>query len=100
MFEMDKCREEFEVIARSNGWNLTTYPEITERIDYVNNLTEQAWQMYQHQQAKVEELQKRVDYLEKAEFKLAQVKAILQNNPKLLESILIKKIEQTLKGES
>ncbi|HEM7081242.1 TPA: hypothetical protein ACNH4J_003559 [Acinetobacter baumannii] len=58
---MDKCREEFEVIARSNGWNLTTYPEITERIDYVNNLTEQAWQMYQHQQAKVEELQKRVD---------------------------------------
>ncbi|MBF6795304.1 hypothetical protein HN279_20270, partial [Acinetobacter baumannii] len=86
-------------IARSNGWNLTTYPEITERIDYVNNLTEQAWQMYQHQQAKVEELQKRVDYLEKAEFKLAQVKAILQNNPKLLESILIKKIEQTLKGE-
>ncbi|WP_239819108.1 hypothetical protein [Acinetobacter baumannii] len=54
---MDKCREEFEVIARSNGWNLTTYPEITERIDYVNNLTEQAWQMYQHQQAKVEELQ-------------------------------------------
>lgn len=58
MFEMDKCREEFEVIARSNGWNLTTYPEITERIDYVNNLTEQAWQMYQHQQAKVEELEK------------------------------------------
>lgn len=54
---MDKCREEFEVIARSNGWNLTTYPEITERIDYVNNLTEQAWQMYQHQQAKVEGLQ-------------------------------------------
>ncbi|EHU1917926.1 hypothetical protein [Acinetobacter baumannii] len=53
---MDKCREEFEVIARSNGWNLTTYPEITERIDYVNNLTEQAWQMYQHQQAKVEGL--------------------------------------------
>ncbi|MDH2638464.1 hypothetical protein QDR35_07635 [Acinetobacter baumannii] len=45
------------MIARSNGWNLTTYPEITERIDYVNNLTEQAWQMYQHQQAKVEELE-------------------------------------------
>ncbi|HFG6946223.1 hypothetical protein U2F15_02330 [Acinetobacter baumannii] len=52
----------------------------------------------QSQQAKVEELQKRVDSLEKAEFKLAQVKAILQNNPKLLESILIKKIEQALKG--
>lgn len=45
------------------------------------------------------ELQKRVDTLEKTEFKLAQVKAILQNNPKLLESILVKKIEQALKGE-
>lgn len=52
-----------------------------------------------HQQSKVDELQKRVDSLEKAEFKLAQVKAILQNNPKLLESILVKKIEQALKGE-
>lgn len=58
MFEMDKCREEFEVVARKNGWNLTTYPEITGRIDYVNVLTEQAWQMFQHQQAKVEELEK------------------------------------------
>ncbi|HAV5536642.1 TPA: hypothetical protein JI099_13890 [Acinetobacter baumannii] len=46
-----------------------------------------------------EELQKRVASLEKTEFKLAQVKAILQNNPKLLESILVKKIEQALKGE-
>ncbi|MDV4226916.1 hypothetical protein MSC38_01160 [Acinetobacter baumannii] len=55
---MDKCREEFEVVARKNGWNLTTYPEITGRIDYVNVLTEQAWQMFQHQQAKVEELEK------------------------------------------
>ncbi|WP_258579372.1 hypothetical protein [Acinetobacter baumannii] len=53
----------------------------------------------QSMQAKVEELQKRVDALEKTEFKLAQVKAILQNNPKLLESILVKKIEQALKGE-
>ena len=50
------------------------------------------------QQSKVDELQKRVDLLEKAEFKLAQVRGILQNNPKLLESILVKKIEQALKG--
>ncbi|MDA3537102.1 hypothetical protein MJ038_15210 [Acinetobacter baumannii] len=86
------------------------------------------WQeAWQHQQAKVEELQtqlslqrqrvkafeeeltssrnygdelqKRVASLEKTEFKLAQVKAILQNNPKLLESILVKKIEQALKGD-
>ncbi|MFP1028587.1 hypothetical protein ACLDZY_17700 [Acinetobacter baumannii] len=46
-----------------------------------------------------DELQKRVDSLEKVEFKLVQVKAILQNNPKLLESILVKKLEQALKGE-
>ena len=52
------------------------------------------------QQSKIDDLQKRVDLLEKAEFKLAQVRAILQNNPKLLESILVKKIEQALKGEN
>lgn len=78
------------------------------------------WEAWQEQQAKVDELQedkevliktirdnqawcldlqKRVDSLEKAEFKLAQVKAIIQNNPKLLESILVKKIEQALKRE-
>lgn len=80
---------------------------------YRNHIVQTAYEVFQHQQAKVEELQtlytqqginmlklqKRVDSLEKAEFKLTQVKAILQNNPKLLESILIKKIEQALKGE-
>ncbi|MDC4776262.1 hypothetical protein OHV98_18395 [Acinetobacter baumannii] len=58
-----------------------------------------AYMSFQYQQAKVEELQNRVDSLEKAEFKLAQVKAIIRNNPKLLESILIRKLEQALKGE-
>lgn len=52
----------------------------------------QAWKL------KSDELQKRVDSLEKYEFKLAQIKAILENNPKLLESIIVKKIEQALKG--
>lgn len=55
--------------------------------------------LYTQQGINMLKLQKRVDSLEKAEFKLAQVKAILQNNPKLLESILVKKIEQALKGE-
>ncbi|MGE9778964.1 hypothetical protein [Acinetobacter baumannii] len=55
--------------------------------------------LYTQQGINMFKLQKRVDSLEKAEFKLAQVKAILQNNPKLLESILVKKIEQALKGE-
>lgn len=65
MFEMDKCREEFEVVARKNGWNLTTYPEITGRIDYVNVLTEQAWQMFQHRQAKVCSLEEQVEELQR-----------------------------------
>ncbi|MDV4231045.1 hypothetical protein [Acinetobacter baumannii] len=55
--------------------------------------------LYTQQGINMLKLQKRVDALEKTEFKLAQVKAILQNNPKLLESILVKKIEQALKGE-
>ena len=62
---MDKCREEFEVVARKNGWNLTTYPEITGRIDYVNVLTEQAWQMFQHRQAKVCSLEEQVEELQR-----------------------------------
>ncbi|UQS93240.1 putative DNA-repair protein [Acinetobacter phage Scipio] len=66
---------------------------------YRNHIVQTAYEVFQHQQAKVEELQERVDALGKAEFKLAQIKAILQNNPKLLESILVKKIEQALKGE-
>ncbi|HCA5057754.1 TPA: hypothetical protein MW168_000299 [Acinetobacter baumannii] len=96
---MDKCREEFEVIARSNGWNLTTYPEITERIDYVNNLTEQAWQMYQHQQAKVEELQKRVD---DALFKIQDYRNMNSDEKWDIDTILyvIWDLEQALKGES
>ncbi len=92
---MDKCREEFEKFAR---WYVLPLDKSEDGI-YRALETQSAWKSFQRQQAKVEELQKRVDALEKAEFKLAQVKAILQNNPKLLESILVKKIEQALKGE-
>ncbi|WP_025467001.1 hypothetical protein [Acinetobacter baumannii] len=58
---------------------------------YRNHIVQTAYEVFQHQQAKVEELQtlytqqginmlklqKRVDALEKTEFKLAQVRAIL-----------------------
>ncbi|EOF7535006.1 hypothetical protein ACK2JT_000258 [Acinetobacter baumannii] len=125
---MDKCREEFE---KQKYWiglfrdavdfdeELGRYVLNGQRKLYAFHLDSfnekwAIWQeAWQHQQAKVEELQtlytqqginmlklqKRVDALEKSEFKLAQIKAILQNNPKLLESILVKKIEQALKGE-
>ncbi|MGQ1234090.1 hypothetical protein ACT43E_08145 [Acinetobacter baumannii] len=44
-----------------------------------------------------DELQKRVDALEKAEFTLARIRSIVSKN--LLESILIKEVRQALKGE-
>ncbi|EPL0256498.1 hypothetical protein QE497_003869 [Acinetobacter baumannii] len=112
---MDKCREEFE---KQKYWiglfrdavdfdeELGRYVLNGQRKLYAFHLDSfnEKWviwqEAWQHQQAKVEELQERVDSLEKAEFKLAQVKAIIQNNPKLLESILVKKIEQALKGEA
>ncbi|OTM81800.1 hypothetical protein [Acinetobacter baumannii] len=115
---MDKkaLQEQFEAIAIQNCWNINKYPAGWDGHgddEYADDFVSGAWWGFQHQQAKVEELQtlytqqginmlklqKRVDALEKTEFKLAQVKAILQNNPKLLESILVKKIEQALKGE-
>ncbi|EMK0200952.1 hypothetical protein R0627_002882 [Acinetobacter baumannii] len=94
MFEMDKCREEFEVVARKNGWNLTTYPEITGRIDYVNVLTEQAWQMFQHQQAKVEELEK--EWLEMNQQQEQAVKECFEVNA---ENRKLQKRVQFLKQE-
>ncbi len=102
MFEMDKSREEFEVVARKNGWNLTTYPEITGRIDYVNVLTEQAWQMFQHQQAKVEELQKRLDgALKETQYALQYVEEDMRGNHEFLQMAMIrtlKALEQVLNG--
>ncbi|EPG8896389.1 hypothetical protein NLT41_002669 [Acinetobacter baumannii] len=91
---MDKCREEFEVVARKNGWNLTTYPEITGRIDYVNVLTEQAWQMFQHQQAKVEELEK--EWLEMNQQQEQAVKECFEVNA---ENRKLQKRVQFLKQE-
>lgn len=91
---MDKCREEFEIIARKNEWNLTTYPEITGRVDYVNKLIEQAWQMFQHQQAKVEELQKRVGVA----LELMQ-KPVIVGEPSIYLCERFKELEQALKGE-
>ncbi|MEW7831792.1 hypothetical protein [Acinetobacter baumannii] len=124
---MDKkaLLEQFKAEVEASGTSLThilkmcEFDEVSNDFrsdtihDYSIGCLNGAWWMFQRQQAKVEELQtlytqqginmlklqKRVDALEKTEFKLAQVKAILQNNPKLLESILVKKIEQALKGE-
>lgn len=50
------------------------------------------------QQKRIDELQAKVDELEKSEFKLAKIKAIIRENPKILESILLREIKQALKG--
>ncbi len=77
----------------------TAHEALEQRVDRDRSLIQFTQKANKDLIAERDELQKRVDSLEKAEFKLAQVKVILQNNPKLLESILIKKIEQALKGE-
>lgn len=53
---------------------------------------------WQEQQKRIDELQAKVDELEKSEFKLAKIKAIIRENPKILESILLREIKQALKG--
>lgn len=92
--EMDESVE----LQRRNQMLNDNIKEQGQKLVYQNEVIEtQAEKLIDLRDEKAE-LQKRVDALEKAEFKLAQVKAILQNNPKLLESILVKKIEQALKG--
>ncbi|HEO1771824.1 TPA: hypothetical protein VAM13_000114 [Acinetobacter baumannii] len=54
-------------------------------------------EMYVKEVKSSEELQKRVDALEKAEFTLARIRSIVSKN--LLESILIREVRQALKGE-
>lgn len=52
MFEMDKCREEFEKFAR---WYALPLDKSEDGI-YRALETQSAWKSFQHQQAKVEEL--------------------------------------------
>ncbi|MDO7505325.1 hypothetical protein Q5X59_14880 [Acinetobacter baumannii] len=60
---MDKkaLQEQFEVIAIQNGWNINKYPagwDSHSDDEYVDELVNGAWWVFQHQQAKVEELEK------------------------------------------
>lgn len=66
MFKMDKkaLQEQFEAIAVQNCWNINKYPagwDGNGDDEYVDEFVNGAWWAFQHQQAKVEELQKRVD---------------------------------------
>lgn len=97
--EVDGLQAKVEELQRRNQMLNDNIKEQGQKLVYQNEVIETQAEKLLGLRNEKSELQKRVDSLEKAEFKLAQVKAILQNNPKLLESILVKKIEQALKGE-
>lgn len=102
---MDKCREEFEKtrtfkefdarspVVFSNFGGYVSAEDGRPQV-YLNG----ALASYQEQQKRIDELQAKVDELEKSEFKLAKIKAIIRENPKILESILLREIKQALKG--
>lgn len=65
---MDKkaLQEQFEVIAIQNGWNINKYPagwDSHSDDEYVDGLVNGAWWIFQHQQAKVEQLKGQLNKL-------------------------------------
>lgn len=127
-YGVDKCREEFEEYFKEHHADSFYSVDVALEMrgdDYIDFLASDLWAIWQHQQAKVEELQKqlneyifvaetldemyvkevkssdelqkRVGALEKAEFTLARIRSIVSKN--LLESILIREVRQALKGE-
>jgi len=68
MFEMDKCREEFEKFAR---WYVLPLDKSEDGI-YRALETQSAWKSFQHQQAKVEGLQE--EFAEDERFLKEQIK--------------------------
>ncbi len=108
---MDKCREEFEKWLDDNNM----FMNIERRFDQESNTYDYCairwiWESWQHQQAKVEELQKRVEWLEdrlKATDTLSKMRAAVigsfnsqEFNARTRRKMMIlKRAEQALKGE-
>lgn len=60
MFEMDKCREEFEEYFKEHHADSFYSVDVALEMrgdDYIDFLASDLWAIWQHQQAKVEELQ-------------------------------------------
>ncbi len=98
---MDKCREEFEKWCEENtGWDLYWSENINQ---YMDHQTNGAWLVWQHKQAKVEELQKRVDTA------LLEIKGAARwidedaiDDPDFIKGgalTALRRLEQALKGE-
>ncbi|MEV8215753.1 hypothetical protein [Leifsonia sp. NPDC077715] len=61
MFEMDKCRDEFEDWFKTTQYFFEYFTDsdlnLNHRNEYENEIINSAWLTFQHQQAKVEELE-------------------------------------------
>lgn len=98
---MDKCREEFEALPlmvailndsfiyvdQTNEYAHQNLEDHRVTLGYVNG----AWYAFQHQQAKVEELQKRVDAV------IIEIENMYLSGDIGFDAV--KKLEQALKGE-
>ncbi|MDH2463951.1 hypothetical protein [Acinetobacter baumannii] len=99
---MDKkaLQEQFEAIAVQNCWNINKFPAGWDGHgddEYAEDFVSGAWWGFQHQQAKVEELQKRVDQQGLIIAKAMSIASDLQKSWSMFE--IGKKLEQALKGE-
>ncbi|MDX7932032.1 hypothetical protein SJZ96_02190 [Acinetobacter baumannii] len=86
---MDKkaLQEQFEAIAVQNCWNINKYPAGWDGHgddEYADDFVSGAWWVFQHQQAKVEELQNRMDALEKI---LKEANEVVELNIETIERI-------------
>ncbi|WP_396231367.1 hypothetical protein [Acinetobacter baumannii] len=97
---MDKkaLQEQFEGFAR---WYVLPLDKSADGV-YQALETQSAWMSFQHQQAKVEELQKRLDRaLKETQYALQYVEEDMRGNHEFLQMAMIrtfKAIEQVLKG--
>lgn len=95
---MDKCREGFEQYIRSQS-GFTADFQIGCNAQYKSDLMHFMFVTWQHQQAKVEELQKRVDSLTQTTEELLEE---MKYPTATFEEVIVcgvKLLEQALKGE-
>ncbi|HGH1346829.1 TPA: hypothetical protein ACJKLK_001215 [Acinetobacter baumannii] len=93
---MDKCRDEFEQYIRDQSGFAADF-QVGPNGQYKSDLMHFMFATFQHQQAKVEELQKRVDQQGLIIAKAMSIASDLQKNWSMFE--IGKKLEQALKGE-
>lgn len=100
---MDKCREEFEKWLDDNNM----FMNVERRFDQESNTYDYCairwiWESWQHKQAKVDELQKRLDgALKETQYALQYVEEDMRGNHEFLQMAMIrtlKAIEQVLNG--